>query len=299
MAYQQQPPYNNQYGQQGQGYYPQGQGYPQGPGYPQQPASNVGWAPNVGVPPTMNYHANPNNAENGDDNKYSGAFSDATIRAGFIRKVFFMVTIMLAVVAIFSSIPFYSTDLKLFVRQNQYLYYISYGTFLVTYLVLMCCESVRRSFPGNLIATAVLTLAIAYMTMMICSMYNLQAVMLCFVITTVVCGSIIIFASQTRYDLTSMMGYVFIFSMVLMVFGIVAIIGSLAFHVRWLYMIYAGLASLLFMVYLAIDIQMIMGGRKFEIDPEDYIFAAIQVFLDIVYIFWMLLSLIGGSRRDD
>jgi FtsH-binding integral membrane protein len=42
---------------------------------------------------------------------------------------------------------------------------------------------------------------------------------------------------------------------------------------------------------------MIMGGRKYEISPEDHIFAAIQVFLDIIYIFWMLLTLIGGASK--
>ena len=51
--------------------------------------------------------------------------------------------------------------------------------------------------------------------------------------------------------------------------------------------------------YLAIDVQMIVGGKKYEISPEDYVFAAIQLFIDIVYIFWMLLQLIGGSSRND
>lgn len=108
------------------------------------------------------------------------------------------------------------------------------------------------------------------------------------------------------------LGFVAIASMVLLVFGLVAIIFTMVYQTRVLYLIYAGLAALLFMVpikgfysnvifklfqvYLAIDIQMIMGGRKYEISPEDHIFAAIQVFLDIIYIFWMLLTLIGSSK---
>lgn len=40
---------------------------------------------------------------------------------------------------------------------------------------------------------------------------------------------------------------------------------------------------------------MIMGGRKLEISPEDHIFAAIQLFIDIIYIFWMLLQLFGNK----
>jgi len=256
------------------------------------------YAPLSGAPPTMNYHAQPQNAEGGYDPKYGMQFSDATIRAGFIRKVFILVTIMLAVVAVMSAVPFMNPGIKSTVNSSPGLYYASYGTFLIVYIALMCCENVRRSFPANLICTAILTLAIGYMTMMLCSMYSLESVMLTFIITTIVCASIILFSSQTKYDLTSMMGFMFIASMVLMVFGLVAIIASFAFHVRWLYTVYAGLAALLFMVYLAIDIQMIMGGKKYSIDPEDHIFAAIQLFLDIIYIFWMLLMLFGGGSRD-
>lgn len=49
-------------------------------------------------------------------------------------------------------------------------------------------------------------------------------------------------------------------------------------------------------VHFSEILQTIMGGRKHEVSPEDYIFAAIQVFLDIVYIFWMLLTLFGSDK---
>lgn len=208
-----------------------------------------------------------------------------------------MVAIMLTVVAIMTAIPFMSRDVMRTVQSSLALYWVSYGTFFVVYLALMCCESIRRSFPINLIATGILTLAIGYMTMMICSFNNIVSVLLCLIITAVCCVGIIIFSSQTKYDLTSMMGIVFIASMVLFVFGLVAVISAMVFHVRWLYTVYAGLAALLFMVYLAIDIQMLMGGRKYELSPEEYIFASIQIFLDIIYIFWMLLSLFGSNNN--
>lgn len=38
---------------------------------------------------------------------------------------------------------------------------------------------------------------------------------------------------------------------------------------------------------------MIMGGKKYEISPEEHIFASIQVFLDILFIFWNMLTLFG------
>lgn len=280
MSYynQQAPPVNAGYG-----------AYPPGGSYQPQ-AQNPGW--NVGGGGAA---PGPHYAEGGIP-KHEMGFSDQTIRAAFVRKVFFMVAIMLGVVALMSAVPFMHEPTKLFVQHSPGIYMLGYGTFIVVYIALMCCEGVRRSFPANIICTAILTLAIGYMTMMLCSMYELSAVVMCLTITTLCCGAIIIFSSQTKYDLTSMMGFMFIASMVLMIFGLVAMVSVIAFKVKFLYTIYAGLAALLFMVYLAIDIQMIMGGRKYEISPEDHIFAAIQVFLDIIYIFWMLLSLFGNNK---
>lgn len=92
-----------------------------------------------------------------------------------------------------------------------------------------------------------------------------------------------------------MIGLVFIFSIFVISFGLIAALTSIWLRVRVLYLIYGGLASVVFMFYLAIDVQMIMGGRELEIEPEEYIFAAIQIFLDIIYIFWILLAMFGGG----
>ena len=51
------------------------------------------------------------------------------------------------------------------------------------------------------------------------------------------------------------------------------------------------------MQYLAIDVQMVIGGKQYEIGPEDYVFGATQLFIDIIYIFWMILTLVGGASR--
>ncbi|EPB73261.1 hypothetical protein ANCCEY_07656 [Ancylostoma ceylanicum] len=244
----------------------------------------------------MGGNANPHYAEGGEADKYNLQFSDRTIRAAFVRKVFFLVAIMLGVVAVMTAIPFFNHDTRLFVARNMGMYWAAYGVFFAVYLTLMCCESVRRSFPANIIMTAIFTLAVGYMTMMITVHHNVVSVLLTLIICTICCGSIIIFSTQTKYDLTNMMGIMFILSMCLMVFGLVAMISAIFFKVKFIYMVYAALASLLFMFYLAIDVQMLMGGRKYEISPEDHIFAAVQIFLDIVYIFWMLLSLFGSSK---
>uniref|UniRef100_A0A915P3V6 Uncharacterized protein n=1 Tax=Meloidogyne floridensis TaxID=298350 RepID=A0A915P3V6_9BILA len=130
------------------------------------------------------------------------------------------------------------------------------------------------------------------------SFYTVDSVVLAFAVTTLSCGGIVIFSMTTKRDITSMLGFAVIIGMVLVLFGLFATIWTMIFHTRTLYLIYAGFGTLVFMLYLAIDIQMIMGGRKFEIEPEEHIFAAIMLFMDIVQIFWFILSLFGDRSRS-
>uniref|UniRef100_A0AC35TG01 Protein lifeguard 1 n=1 Tax=Rhabditophanes sp. KR3021 TaxID=114890 RepID=A0AC35TG01_9BILA len=276
MAYSNPPPPNFNGYSQNTGYNPQGQNPYQAmppPGWNQQATNNpynsqgpITYGQNQ---PTMQYSSSQ--AETGEGQKRFD-FSEASIRAAFVKKVFMMVTVMLTVVAIMTAIPFFNPVVKKTIQGNLALYLASYGTFLVVYIVLMCCESVRRSYPSNIICTAVLTLSIGYMTMMISSMYDIQAVFLTLAVTTVVCGGIIIFSSTTTYDLTSKIGIIAIFSMVVFGFGMVVIITSWFIKIKGLMMVYSAIAALLFAVYLALDIQMLMGGKKYEISPEDHIF---------------------------
>uniref|UniRef100_A0A8R1DZG9 Uncharacterized protein n=1 Tax=Caenorhabditis japonica TaxID=281687 RepID=A0A8R1DZG9_CAEJA len=297
MSYQQQQAYNPNF----QNPYPQQQYPGQGP---PPPGFNTGH--NQGgyfPPPTMPMHGSMfNNMETGGgqnnsdpDNKWSFQFSDKTIRAAFVRKVFSLVFIMLSIVAAVTVIPWVHPQTMHLFRRNQGIYFGSYIVFLVTYLSLTCCEGVRRKFPMNLIVTGVFTIATGFMTSVICAHHEARVVLLALAICIGCTLFIIIFASQTKFDLTAHMGFVAIISVCFLMFGLVTIISSIFFRLPFLIMVYALIGSLIMMVYLFLDVQMLMGGRKLEISPEDHIFAAVQIFMDIVQIFWYLLTLFGSS----
>ena len=49
--------------------------------------------------------------------------------------------------------------------------------------------------------------------------------------------------------------------------------------------------------YLVYDTQIMMGGGKmYSISPEEYIFAALNLYLDIVNLFLYILQLISAAR---
>lgn len=89
-------------------------------------------------------------------------FTDQTIRAAFVRKVFLLVAVMVSVQTLFShlflseqlgvvtvmcALPYMHQPLMTYARNNLGLYLIALVTFLVVYLTLICCEGVRRTFP--------------------------------------------------------------------------------------------------------------------------------------------------------
>ena len=44
--------------------------------------------------------------------------------------------------------------------------------------------------------------------------------------------------------------------------------------------------------------QLLMGGRTLEISPDDYVYAATQIYLDIINIFLNILQIIQLSQNN-
>ena len=58
------------------------------------------------------------------------------------------------------------------------------------------------------------------------------------------------------------------------------------------------MGALIFSFYIIYDTQIMIGGNhKYSLSPEEYIFAALNLYLDIVNLFLYLLSIFGGGRK--
>jgi FtsH-binding integral membrane protein len=85
----------------------------------------------------------------------------------------------------------------------------------------------------------------------------------------------------------------FVAVIIVMIFGIVAIF----IPEKTIKLIYASCGALLFCLYLVYDTQLMIGGKhRYSISPEEYIFAALNLYLDIVNIFLYILTFIRASR---
>lgn len=57
--------------------------------------------------------------------------------------------------------------------------------------------------------------------------------------------------------------------------------------------LYCSLGVLVFGIYLVIDTQMIVGGKRLEISMDDYVVGALILYLDIIQIFLYLLEILS------
>jgi FtsH-binding integral membrane protein len=48
-------------------------------------------------------------------------------------------------------------------------------------------------------------------------------------------------------------------------------------------------------VHLIYDLQLMMAGKSIQISPDEYIAASLSIFLDIINIFLMILTILGGG----
>ncbi|CAB1336704.1 unnamed protein product [Coregonus sp. 'balchen'] len=110
---------------------------------------------------------------------------------------------------------------------------------------------------------------VTYITLVCCpgpSYYNTKSVVMCLGITAMVCLTVTLVSFQTK--------------------------------VPWVHGVYGALGALLFTMFLAFDTQLLMGNKRYTISPEEYVFATLNIYLDIIYIFSFFLSLFGTERTN-
>ncbi|XP_076820676.1 protein lifeguard 2-like isoform X1 [Clavelina lepadiformis] len=263
------------------------------PNYAQEPTTVVDTMPIVAMSETLQ-GAQPDHGAEGFTTV--GSFSDLSVRRIFIRKVFITLGLQLlftfGIVCVFTLID----SVKEFVQYNPGLYYAAYAVFLVMYFVLVCSVTAARKHPYNLIMLILLTIALTYMVGTISSFYDIYAVLMGLAITVGVCLTVILFSMQTKFDFTKCGGLIFILLMVLVLYGFLTIF---TWHYYWyVQVVYGALGALVFTLFLAFDVQLVMGGRKYELSPEEYIFGSLVLYIDIIYIFLFILAIFGGSSRS-
>ena len=218
------------------------------------------------------------------------------VRAGFIRKVYGILSIQLLIT--FGTVFFCQIKpIKSLIFKNQAfsgnLVVFSSLLFLVLFLCLACCRGLSRKVPYNYLFLLGITICEAIACAIASSIYSFQIVALALLLTIVATLAITFYACTTKSDFsTCRVGLYVIFSQMFTI-GIIAVL----FRIRALYAFYTFGMTGVIGIYLVYDTQLILGKLGVGYSVDDYIFATLEIYMDIIRLFLLILRILGSSSR--
>nr|XP_008110724.1 PREDICTED: bax inhibitor 1-like isoform X2 [Anolis carolinensis] len=219
-----------------------------------------------------------------------GPFSDKTARRVFLRKIYLMLTIHLSVTVGIICMFIYWKYLTIWVRRRPWFSYTLVPALLILAIALACCDHARRKFPLNIILLLIFTMLEGTLLGSIAVFFDAESVMWTVAATTVIMFGFSIFLLQSKWDLTITSGILFILCFVVVIFGLLAAI----LQSMWLRIVSGAFGTVLFSVYLLVDTQLMLGKtHHYRLEPNDYIFAVLNVYIDIINTCLFVLKFVG------
>ncbi|OQR78944.1 hypothetical protein BIW11_06072 [Tropilaelaps mercedesae] len=221
-------------------------------------------------------------------------FSDQKIRNSFVIKVLSLLTSMLLMTTTVVAVVTVSSNTQTFLLDNWWISSVAMVTLLCVSIALACSMQLRQSFPVNYILLSVMTFSQAMLLSYIVSAFQTPSVLISVAITCLGTATVAVLAMSSHWDLTHFGIHLIValLTLVLVELLLFAFTPSL----RGVDRLVGGVAALLFSIYIAVDIQLLLGGQHFLLYHEDYIGAVITLHLDLVNVGTTLYKLIGEYK---
>ncbi|EFA03439.1 protein lifeguard 4 [Tribolium castaneum] len=210
-----------------------------------------------------------------------------TIRLGFIRKVYGLLSMQLLLTIVVASIFMFTPQIKTFVHENDWMLLVS---FIPSIFLLIALIIKRRDTPANLILLAAFTVVEAYTVGVILTYYSQAVVLQALLLTLVIVGSLTFYTFQTKRDFSAMYSGLFAGLGILIVGGFLQIF----FHSSTFEIVISLGGAFLFCLFIIFDTQMMMQ----TLSAEEYILATINLYLDIINLFLYILRILQAMNRQ-
>lgn len=227
-------------------------------------------------------------------------FTSKQSRHTFVMKVYNILCLQLLYTFGMTAIFTLNESTRNWVQARPGLLWLGFIITLAILIALACCDGVARTPPGNYICLTIFTLIMGYTVAVAASFYTAESVVYASAITVVITIALTLFACQTKYDFTGMGPYLFVILLSLFGFGIVLAIICRPSECEIANAIYSAGGALLFSCYIVYDTQLILGKdhHKYKFNEDEYVFAALNLYLDIINLFLKILSLLGKKRDN-
>ena len=214
------------------------------------------------------------------------------VRKGFIVKTYGILLSQLAITCFFILLTFIPA-IKQYVTGDliqKPIILVFLIIFLIVTIVVCCvfscCRETARTVPINYILLFSFTLCMSFYCFLLCSFYDTSLVISAALLTFGATVGLTVYAAKTKTDFTFCGAFLFAFLFVLVLTAI------LFWWVRFS-VFFLMLGVLVYSLYLIYDTQLILGNKTFQYNVDDYCLAALNLYIDIIYMFIKILQIIA------
>jgi len=217
---------------------------------------------------------------------------DAAIRKGFLRKVFGLVGTQLAITSLVCALFMYQQSVRAYVLHAPQMLMLS---FVASFGFLFAAHCNKDRHPHNLGYTFGFTLCMAWSAGVVCARY--QQAGLGLVVLEAVALTAVVTLGLTAYTLRSSKDFSYMGAglgsalWVLLIGGLIAPFTGMA----GLHFALAVGGAALFSLYIVYDVFLIAK----RLGPDEYVPAAITLYLDILNLFLHLLRILAAMQSRD
>ena len=218
---------------------------------------------------------------------------DYLIRRGFIIKTYGILISQLVITALFICLSFVPS-INAFIKAENF----ARGGFFIGFMILFlaititvcimfsCFRDTARRVPINYILLFSFTLSMSFYCLIFCAFFDPEDVIAAAILTVAATIGLTVYAIRTKEDFTYLGGLLFCF-----IFISVFTVGFF-FWIR-VTVFWLALGVLVYSLYIIYDTQLIMGNVGLEYNLDDYCFAALNLYIDIIYLFLRILQIIA------
>jgi len=221
-------------------------------------------------------------------------FEDPQARRDFIRRTY---TILIGQLSFFfgfiAFVAFYEPA-KDVVKENLWAFMFP-GMLIVisTMYIFCCCMDMLLRSPANYVILCLITIGYTCVLMAAAVSYKPIIIAMAIGITMGLFLLLTLFACMCKVDFTKWVMAVTVVLLVLILAGILASILVPLKYVGFVDIAISSAIALVFCMYIVIDTQMLMDNKKYSMDTDMEVFAAIMLFIDVANLFMFILAILG------
>ncbi|XP_053620400.1 uncharacterized protein LOC128680931 [Plodia interpunctella] len=220
-------------------------------------------------------------------------------RNRLIRFILSCVFVMLLVTAAFLALVFAIPVVKEWFKINTVflIFPILFSIMMINYAMSWYIPCTRRP-PGNILCLVLTVISMSLLSAVLTSYFSTDVILYAFIATTAVVFVCIILAT-TNFDFTSLLLYFIViltaFLVLAAILMFIVLVSNVALEPTFLVLLIGG--TLIQVLMLTMNLQMIIGGKTIELNENDYALGAYMVYMAIIDIFLKMVYIIGLSRE--